>query len=88
MIRNRSEGILTFIEGDRKVSKLPTPKLSSFPIKVFFDNLELLFKRDFTEYGISFIQHIQPVATGSNSPRRNNKCKIGRRQIHLILFEI
>ncbi|TAG56586.1 MAG: ATP-binding protein [Cytophagales bacterium] len=45
-IKKRSEGLLHFIEDFRNLTQIPTPKPQLFFLKLFFDNLLLLFKNE------------------------------------------
>lgn len=54
MIRQRSEGILTFIDGYRKVSRVPQPTLTKVNVKELADSMATLFKSEFDQKSILF----------------------------------
>lgn len=51
-IRNRSEGLLKFVEAFRSLYKMPKPSYSRFDICEFFEHLDTFFSHTFGEKGI------------------------------------
>ncbi len=51
-IRNRSKGLLNFVEAFRSLYKIPKPNLSRFEINEFLDQLETFFRQTLDERGI------------------------------------
>lgn len=58
-IRNRSEGLLHFVEDYRSLTKIPPPKIEPFSISFLFLRLGELFKEKLNAVDFSFQDHIQ-----------------------------
>lgn len=51
-IRNRSQGLLTFVENYRNLTRIPRPNFRYFAVKELFDRAHVLLKPKMEKYGI------------------------------------
>lgn len=51
-IRNRSRGLLTFVESYRNLTRIPRPNFRYFPVKELFERAHILLKPKMDQYGI------------------------------------
>jgi nitrogen fixation/metabolism regulation signal transduction histidine kinase len=51
-IRNRSQGLLTFVENYRNLTRIPRPNFRYFAVKEIFDRAHVLLKPKMEKYGI------------------------------------
>jgi len=51
-IQKRSEGLIRFVTDFRNLTKIPIPRIKSFPVAELFQRLEVLFKNDLKKTGI------------------------------------
>ncbi len=59
-IRNRSQGLLTFVENYRNLTRIPRPNFRYFPVKELFDRAHVLLKPKMDKYGITCVRRIFP----------------------------
>lgn len=61
-IERRSEGLLTFVQSYRQLTRIPKPNFQIVPLAVLFDDLERLLQRQLTEQSITLTTHIEPAS--------------------------
>ncbi len=59
-IHNRSQGLLTFVENYRNLTRIPRPNFRYFPIKELFERAHVLLKPKMDNYGIICTRRILP----------------------------
>jgi nitrogen fixation/metabolism regulation signal transduction histidine kinase len=59
-IEKRSQGLLTFIENYRKLTRIPKPEFSIIPLQDLFARIRLLLHDQFEEQAISFQTDVSP----------------------------
>ena len=52
IIQKRSESLMSFTETYRKLTRIPPPKLESFNVRIFIEEIKKLYERDLKEKGI------------------------------------
>ncbi len=58
-IENTGEGLIHFIKEYRRLSSLPVPEKSTFPVAELFDHIQALFSEEFLKNGIQCRFHIE-----------------------------
>lgn len=59
-IRNRSQGLLTFVENYRNLTRIPRPNFRYFPVKELFERAHVLLKPKMDKYGITCTRRVYP----------------------------
>jgi len=59
-IRNRSQGLLTFVENYRNLTRIPRPNFRYFPVKELCERAHLLLKPKIDKYNISCTKRLFP----------------------------
>jgi len=59
-IEQRSRGLLHFVDNYRRLTRIPKPRFSIFPVSELFERVERLMGGRFTEAGITFESSIVP----------------------------
>lgn len=59
-IRNRSQGLLTFVESYRNLTRIPRPNFRYFAVKDLFDRATTLLKPKMEMYGITCTKRMYP----------------------------
>jgi len=59
-IRNRSHGLLNFVESYRNLTRIPRPNFRYFPVKDLYDRAQALMKPKMEEYGITCTKKLFP----------------------------
>lgn len=59
-ICNRSQGLLTFVENYRNLTRIPRPNFRYFPVKDLFERAHLLLKPKMDKYGITCTRKVFP----------------------------
>ena len=59
-IEKRSNGLLTFIENYRKLTRIPKPAFKVVPVRDLFDRVEYLLKDQFEHSSIKFKKRVDP----------------------------
>ncbi len=59
-IEKRSQGLLSFVESYRKLTRIPKPDFQIFPLSSLFHRIEQLMKTKMEELNINFTSHIDP----------------------------
>jgi two-component system nitrogen regulation sensor histidine kinase NtrY len=59
-IRNRSQGLLTFVENYRNLTRIPRPNFRHFPVAELFERAHILLKPKMDKFGITCTPHILP----------------------------
>jgi nitrogen fixation/metabolism regulation signal transduction histidine kinase len=60
IIHNRSNGLLTFVENYRSLTRIPRPNFRHFPVKELFDRAHVLLKPKMDKYGIVCTKKLYP----------------------------
>jgi signal transduction histidine kinase len=61
VIKERSEGLLNFIQKYKNLSQLPIPEIETHGIEKIFGQVALLFQETLKERAITFSSHIDPI---------------------------
>lgn len=61
-IRNRTRGLIRFVDDYRNYTNIPAPKFKVVPLKLLFENVTQLMKTNFFREGINYNCHINPDA--------------------------
>lgn len=59
-VRNRSQGLLTFVENYRNLTRIPRPNFRYFAVKELFDRAHVLLKPKMDKYGIVCTRKLFP----------------------------
>lgn len=59
-IRNRSQGLLTFVENYRNLTRIPRPNFRYFAVKELFERAHVLLKPKMDKYGITCTRKLFP----------------------------
>lgn len=59
-IRNRSQGLLTFVENYRNLTRIPRPNFRYFAVKELFERAHVLLKPKMEKYGITCTRKLFP----------------------------
>jgi len=59
-IKNRSQGLLTFVENYRNLTRIPRPYFRYFPVRELFDRAHILLKPKMDKYGITCTPQVLP----------------------------
>ncbi|HLN54171.1 MAG TPA: ATP-binding protein [Lentimicrobium sp.] len=59
-IRNRSQGLLTFVENYRNLTRIPRPNFRYFPVRELFDRAHILLKPKMEKFGITCTPRVFP----------------------------
>lgn len=59
-IKNRSKGLIRFVDDYRNYTNIPIPKFSMVPLKLLFSNVNMLMKPNFHRANIEFTCNLNP----------------------------
>lgn len=59
-IKNRTKGLIRFVDDYRNYTNIPTPKFKLVSLKILFDNISQLMKNNFQETGVHYECDITP----------------------------
>lgn len=59
-IRNRSQGLLVFVENYRNLTRIPRPNFRYFPVKELFERAHVLLKPKMDKYGVVCTKKLFP----------------------------
>lgn len=59
-IKNRSKGLIRFVDDYRNYTNIPIPKFTMVPLKLLFSNVNMLMKPNFQRANIDFMCDISP----------------------------
>lgn len=70
MIANRSQGIMNFVDGYRRLSKVPLPQKQVISLQRLFDDFELLYELKLAKKSIEFTIVVNPSDLKINADRQ------------------
>lgn len=59
-VRNRSKGLIRFVDDYRNYTNIPVPKFSTLSLKLLFARVNKLMKLNFQKNKVDFICHLEP----------------------------